>query len=86
MTIREAITKVAFSMSDEWEFYLSVIDTNESIKERNELEEAIKILAKNNINNKAVSKHIARQSNIVSEPIRFIDRAFRAIETDELPF
>ena len=87
MTIDDAISIVAYSENEEYKLYLCFLDDLEIRKEVNDLNKARKILAENNIGNKAIAKHIERQKNKIPEPVRFIDRIhFKAVDTDELPF
>ena len=86
MTIREAINKIAFALNDSYDLYLYCLTEEEEIKEADEIEEAWQVLNQNNIDSFAIQKHIDREANVIPEPIRFIDRAFHKVETDELPF
>ncbi len=85
-TVDEAIRKIAFTLSDSYNLYLYVLDPNETIEEENQVAEAWKALRQHSIGNDAIQKHIDREANIMSDPVRFIDRhRFVAIDTDDLP-
>jgi len=88
MTIREAIAKIAFvEHSDDYALYFDDLFMDERIEECEEVREAKKLLKLHGITDKDVKKHSDRQSNIVPEPVRFIDRPrLIKIDTDDLPF
>lgn len=88
MTVSNAINKLFFVNSEDYSFYLSCLFANEEKEEHEEVEEACKTLedAGIKLTDAIIEKKRARRANIVQEPIRFIDRQFKAVESDELPF
>lgn len=84
--IRDAIAEVAFTLHQEYEFYLYNLTPEEKKQELTNAEEARNFLAENDIAYDAVLKHIERSDNIEPYPVRFIDRQPIRVETDELPF
>lgn len=88
MTISNAIDKLFFVNSEDYSFYLSCLFANEEKEEQEEVEEACKTLedAGIKLTEAIIEKKRVRRANIVPELIRFIDRQFKAVELDELPF
>lgn len=87
MNIRGALDILSFFMYGEWEFYTSVLDSDEIMEEEKKVHDAWIILDENNIDELAIRKHYDRANNRVTEPVRFIDRPhFVAVEVEELPF
>lgn len=88
MTISNAINKLFFVNSEDYQFYLSCLFANEEQEEKEEVEEALRVLedAEIKFTDEILEKKRVRRNNIVPEPIRFIDRQFKAVDIDELPF
>ena len=88
MTISAAIDKLFFVNSEDYPFYLSCLFANEEAEEREEVEEAIHTLEDAGIKftDEILEKKKIRINNVSPEPIRFIDRQFKAVDIDELPF
>lgn len=89
MNVRNAIAKIMYSMSEEYEFWLDCLETHEMREEIEELKEAYEIVSEHNIvvTKEMVEKRKTRALNRVPEPVRFIDRPhFIPVDVDELPF
>lgn len=88
MTVSAAINKLFFVNSEDYPFYLSCLFANEEEEEKEEVEEALHTLEEVGIKftDEILEKKRVRRNNIVPAPIRFIDRQFKAVDIDELPF
>lgn len=88
MTVSQAIDKLFFVASEDYSLYLDCLSGNEIYEEQEEVKEAQKTLTEAEIpfTKEILAKKKDRGSNLVPEPIPFIRRAFKTVETDELPF
>ena len=88
MTVSNAINKLFFTESEDYPLYLDCLSSNEFYEEQEEVSKAKKTLAEAGIplTEEILTKKRERALNVVPEPIPFIRRAFRAVETNELPF
>lgn len=78
--INKAIFAVSFSISDNYELYLSELTPAERADEDQIVANAWNMLKENGLGLAEVKKHMDRLGNIVPTSIRFIDRIF--IEDD----
>ena len=88
MTISAAIDKLFFVNSEDYSFYFSCLFAGEEKEEQEEVEEALHVLEDAGIKftDEILEKKKIRSNNVAPAPIRFIDRTFKAVDTDELPF
>lgn len=84
--IDEAISALSFAMSEEYRLYLNCLSNNEAIEEEEVVRTAAETLKKYGISHEAVLVHQQRNEAKLADPIAFIDRCFKRINTDELPF
>lgn len=79
-TINKAIFAISFSISDNYDLYLSELTPAERADEHQIVTNAWKTLKENGLGLAEVKKHMGRCDNICPLPVRFIDRIF--IEDD----
>lgn len=83
--IDSAIATASRVFENDYALYVYCLSDTEAIEEKEEVEEAFKVLEKYGITNEDVRKHNERINNVVPEPVPFINRP-HPVETDELPF
>ena len=87
MTLSQAIDKLFFVECGDYPYYLDCLWGEEIYEEQEEVDEARQVFSESGLDlDEVLAKKKARYANVVPEPIRFIDRCFKAVETDELPF
>ena len=84
--IDSAISALSFAISEEYGLYIACLSNNEAIEEADAVKMAAETLEKYGVSQKAIWVHQQRKENKPVEPVAFIDRCFKRISTDELPF
>ena len=87
MLIDHAIRIAAEVFNDEYVWFVgSCLTIDEEEDAKKEVRTAFKVLRAFGLSHKEVKLHVRRQNNKPEEPLRFVDRVFVPVETEDLLF